>query len=81
MKAFKIFGSALLYLLASTVSIAADEEITYARDIAPIFQDKCQECHQPNSIAPVSFMDYRDVLNEAKSIKAKVEAAIESYNA
>jgi hypothetical protein len=53
--------------------LAADEEITYAKHIAPIFQAKCQECHQPDSIAPVSFMTYQDVLKEARSIKQKVE--------
>ena len=67
---------ATVLLFASGLSFAAGEEITYAKHIAPIFQNKCQECHQPNSIAPVSFMDYRDVVKEAKSIKAKVEARI-----
>ena len=68
--------SAALALLLPVASIAGDEKITYAKHIAPIFQAKCQECHQPNSIAPVSFMDYRDVLKEAKSIKHKVESRI-----
>jgi mono/diheme cytochrome c family protein len=72
----KIIRPALLVLAAPVAAFAADEEITYAKHIAPIFQDKCQECHQPNSIAPVSFMDYRDVLKEARSIKHKVESRI-----
>lgn len=65
-----------LAVLTVGAQVAADEEITYAKHIAPIFQDKCQECHQPNSIAPVSFIDYRDVLREAKSIRQKVESRI-----
>jgi mono/diheme cytochrome c family protein len=70
----RLFGPAVLLLLAQSVpGLAADEEITYAKHIAPIFQAKCQECHQPDSIAPVSFMTYQDVLKEARSIKQKVE--------
>lgn len=76
MKVLKTCGSALLLFAVSAASFAANEEITYAKHISPIFQDKCQECHQPNSIAPVSFMDYRDVLKEAQSIKAKVESRV-----
>ena len=26
---------------------------TFSKDIAPIFQAKCQACHQPESIAPI----------------------------
>ncbi len=67
----------LILLLATPVfAFAADEEITYAKHIAPIFQAKCQECHQPDSIAPVSFMSYQDVLKEARSIKHKVKERV-----
>ena len=33
---------------------AKPEVITYAKHIAPILQQKCQECHQPGSIAPMA---------------------------
>ena len=29
-------------------------QVTFSKDVAPILQAKCQECHQPNSIAPMS---------------------------
>ena len=76
MKILTIVRPALLVILAPLSTLAADEEITYAKHIAPLFQEKCQACHQPNSIAPVSFMNYRDVLKEAKSIRFKVESRI-----
>jgi len=73
----KLLRSILLLLLAGPIfSHAADEEITYAKHIAPIIQEKCQICHQPNSIAPVEFMTYRDVIKEARSIKHKVETRV-----
>ncbi len=37
------------------------DEVTYTRDVAPIVQEKCQICHQPNSIAPMSLMTYENV--------------------
>lgn len=72
----KISKSLIFLLAAPLFAFAADEEITYAKHIAPIFQAKCQECHQPDSIAPVSFMTYQDVLKEARSIKVKVEERV-----
>jgi hypothetical protein len=46
--------------------------VTYAKDIAPIFQDKCQECHQPGSIAPMSLLTYQDAKDNAAYIREKV---------
>ena len=46
--------------------------ITYARNIAPIFQQKCQECHQPGSIAPMSLLTYDDAKKYAKRIRSRV---------
>ena len=34
----------------------AGHQVTYARDVAPILQEKCQICHQPNSVAPMSLL-------------------------
>ena len=48
------------------------EAITYARHIAPIFQQKCQECHQPGSIAPMSLLTYDDAKKYAKRIRSRV---------
>jgi hypothetical protein len=47
--------------------------VTFSKDIAPIFQAKCQECHQPNSIAPMSLISYQDVRPWIRSIKERVE--------
>src|SRR5436309_1685230 len=51
---------------------AAAAEVTFSKDIAPIFQAKCQECHQPNSIAPMSLITYQDARPWARSIKERV---------
>ena len=49
---------------------------TYAKDVAPIFQQKCQECHQPGSIAPMSLLSYDDAKKYARRIRTKVSARL-----
>jgi hypothetical protein len=51
---------------------AAPAQVTFSRDVAPIFQVKCQECHQPNSIAPMSLITYQDARPWAKAIRERV---------
>ena len=47
---------------------------TFTKDIAPIFQAKCEACHQPDSIAPMSLVTYEDARPWARGIKQKVTA-------
>ena len=51
---------------------AAPPQVTFSKDVAPIFQAKCQECHQPNSIAPMSLITYQDARPWAKAIRERV---------
>src|SRR5215208_6357380 len=67
--------AALGVALAASASAAADTPqtaATFSKDIAPIFQAKCQECHQPNSIAPMSLITYQEARPWARSIKSRV---------
>jgi hypothetical protein len=47
---------------------------TFTRDIAPIFQAKCEACHRPESIAPMSLRTYAEARPWARSIRTRVEA-------
>lgn len=53
-------------------STAVHKDVTYTRDVAPILQQKCQTCHQPGSIAPISLLTYDDAKKYARRIRAKV---------
>lgn len=64
------FGGAVLVATSALAQTAPAP--TFAKDIAPIFQAKCQECHQPNSIAPMSLITFAEVRPWARSIKARV---------
>ncbi|MEX1258785.1 MAG: cytochrome c [Gemmatimonadota bacterium] len=53
-----------------------DEVPTFSRDIAPILQANCQECHQPGSIAPMSLLTYDEVRPWAPLIRVRVSERI-----
>jgi mono/diheme cytochrome c family protein len=67
---------ALLLGASAQVASAQSGEVTYARDVAPILQAKCQECHMPNSIGPFSLTNYDEVRRRARGIRAAVEDRI-----
>jgi hypothetical protein len=48
--------------------------LTFSKDVAPIFQDKCQVCHQPGSIAPMSLLTFQETRPWVRSIKERVES-------
>jgi len=50
----------------------AQDQATFAKDVAPIFQSHCQTCHRPNNIAPMSLLTYQDARPWARAIKQQV---------
>ena len=67
------FGTAALFaagvLRAQT---AAPPTPTFSKDIAPILQRACQNCHREGNIAPMSLLTYKDARPWARSIKQQV---------
>ncbi len=57
-------------LLVSLTALAAP--VTFHKDVEPILQKNCQECHRPGEIAPMSLLTYQQVRPYAKAIKADV---------
>jgi len=51
---------------------AAQAQVTFTKDVAPILQRACQNCHRPNNMAPMSLLTYQDARPWARSIKEKV---------
>jgi len=68
------FGAAAALTLVPVLALAADgsRQPTFTKDVAPIFQDKCQGCHRPDGMAPMSLVTYEDARPWAKSIAARV---------
>src|SRR6202035_3897969 len=57
---------------ASTVAGTGNKPVSFAKDIAPIFQEKCQDCHRKDSMAPMSLVTYEETRPCARSIKERV---------
>jgi len=53
---------------------SAYSKVSYTNDVAPIFQAKCVECHQPNGIAPqmLYWNSYQQVKNFAPMIREAI---------
>jgi hypothetical protein len=65
----------LALTLGATIAASAGSptsSVTYYKDVAPVLQNRCQECHRPGEVAPMSFMSYTEVRPWAKAIKAAV---------
>lgn len=45
---------------------------TFSKDIAPLLQRACQDCHRPGNIGPMSLLTYADVRPWARSIRQQV---------
>src|SRR5215217_3867254 len=66
------FGAALAFSVPGYAADTPAKPVTFTKDVAPIFQKKCQECHQPGSIAPMSLLTYNEARPWARSIKDRV---------
>ncbi|MBZ5558537.1 MAG: cytochrome c [Acidobacteriia bacterium] len=57
------------------LAMAADSPApTFTKDVAPIFQAKCEACHRPDNMAPMSLQTYEQARPWAKSIAQRVGA-------
>ena len=70
-----IAGAFALTALMAVPSFAqtAANAPTFTKDVAPIFQAKCESCHRPDSIAPMSLVTYEQSRPWARSIRDRVQ--------
>jgi mono/diheme cytochrome c family protein len=54
--AFSLLPSGAIHAQGSTAG-----EVTFSRDIAPILQRSCQNCHRPGGVAPMPLVTYDQV--------------------
>ena len=67
-------AAGVIGLLALPASLSAQTaaQPTFTKDVAPIFQNKCESCHRPDSIAPMSLITYEEARPWARSIRERV---------
>ena len=65
-------GGAISLVAAGDGTTAATAAPTFTKDIAPIFQQKCESCHRAEGMAPMSLSTYEDTRPWIKSISQRV---------
>ncbi len=69
-------GLAALFTAVVAVSAPAPKDsgssVTFNKDVLPILQKNCQNCHRPGEVAPMSLITYQDARPWAKAMKAAV---------
>jgi len=65
---------ALVGACAAVVSFAAGvpSSVTFTKDVLPVMQKRCQTCHRPGEVAPMSFLTYQEARPWAKAIREAV---------
>ena len=76
-------GRVLLMLAAVAVVLVAvpaaaqvpppDRAVTFTKDVAPILQRSCQQCHRPDSVAPMSLITYEQARPFARAMKQRTQ--------
>ncbi len=61
-----------LALLVSAGALRAGETVTFHRDVEPVLQAHCQQCHRPGEAAPMSFLTYAETRPWARAIHEAV---------
>jgi thiol-disulfide isomerase/thioredoxin len=51
----------------------ADEKLTWARDVAPILDGYCADCHHKGGVAPFALVSFDDAASHARTIALAVE--------
>src|SRR5262249_61171679 len=67
------FIAAGLFVMSTTAfaQTSAGGQVTFNKDVMPILQKSCQDCHRPGMMAPMSLLSYKDARPWARSIKTK----------
>ena len=67
-----VAGAAAITLpLTLTAQSAGGREVTYTKDVAPVLQRSCENCHRTDGVAPMSLSTYDEVRPYAKAIKQR----------
>jgi len=70
----RFITAAATLCIASTLtaqSTPAPAQVTYTKDIAPVLQRSCENCHRADGVAPMSLTTYEEVRPYARAIKQR----------
>jgi hypothetical protein len=67
----RILALAVIFAAAAAAATHADG-VTFNKEVLPILQSRCQDCHRPGEAAPMPLLSYQDARPWAKSIRQAV---------
>jgi len=67
-----IIGQVVFGLMLAAAVQSSSQGVTFNKDVLPILQKNCQNCHRPGQIAPMSLLTYNDVRPWARAVKNAV---------
>ena len=70
--AFVALTVAMLFATASTDASGGKRAVVFTKDVAPILQKHCEECHRQGGVAPMSLVTYEEARPWARAIKERV---------
>ena len=70
MSVMKLLSAGLI--VAAAAAAASSSQVTFNKDVLPIMQQKCQNCHRTGEVAPMSFLTYESTRPWAKAVKTAV---------
>src|ERR1700693_6618699 len=59
-------------LAVSAVAATNSSSTTFNKEVLPILQKRCQDCHRAGEVAPMALINYQDARPWAKSIRQAV---------
>jgi len=59
-------------LVATAARATSSNSVTFDKEVLPILEKRCQDCHRPGEAAPMSLVTYEDARPWAKSIREAV---------
>ena len=62
----------LLTLAVSAAAATNSAGVTFNKEVLPILQKRCQDCHRPGEAVPMSLLTYQDARPWAKAIRQAV---------
>lgn len=69
---FAILPSLCILLGPAQSLTSKPRQVTFSKDVAPIFYGHCVGCHRPNDIAPMSLLTYKDARPWAAAVRQAV---------
>ncbi len=68
----RLFALTLAMAVSAAAATSGSATVTFNKDVQPILQKRCQDCHRPGEAVPMALIGYQESRPWAKAIKQAV---------